>query len=116
MATGSTARVPEQVVTILDVKCPASGESHRNDWDNLARLRPHDEVKFVVQDRGDYEFALRMIEQHELDTRASAVHLSPVHGVMSPQALSEWALADHLPVRVQLQVHKYIWSPSTRGV
>jgi 7-carboxy-7-deazaguanine synthase len=112
----STARVPDAVITILDVKCPASGESHKNDPANLERLRPHDEVKFVVQDRADYEFARDVICRHRLAERAAAVHLSPVHGVLSPRELSEWVLADALPVRVQLQLHKYIWEPNTRGV
>ena len=112
----STERVPADVVTILDVKCPGSGEVERNDWDNLARLRAHDEVKFVVKDRIDYEFARDVIARHELSGRAAAIHLSPVHGVLDPKTLSEWVLADGLPVRVQLQLHKYIWSPTTRGV
>ena len=112
----STARVPERVVTILDVKCPGSGESEKNDWSNLDRLRPHDEVKFVVRDRADYEYAREAIARHDLAGRAAAIHLSPVHGVMNPRTLSEWVLADSLPVRVQLQLHKYIWDPTTRGV
>lgn len=112
----STARVPERVVTILDVKCPGSGESAKNDWSNLDRLRPHDEVKFVVKDRADYEYARDVIARHDLATRAAAVHVSPVHGVMNARTLSEWVLADKLPVRVQLQLHKYIWDPATRGV
>ena len=112
----STARVPDRVVTILDVKCPGSGESAKNDWSNLDRLRPHDEVKFVIKDRADYDFARDVITKHRLATRAAAVHLSPVHGVMEPRTLSEWVLADRLPVRVQLQLHKYIWDPATRGV
>jgi 7-carboxy-7-deazaguanine synthase len=112
----STARVPESVVTIVDVKCPGSSESHKIDWQNLERLRPHDEVKFVVKDRADYEFARGVIADHALATRAAAIHMSPVHGVLNPRTLSEWVLADSLPVRVQLQLHKYIWEPSTRGV
>ena len=112
----STERVPEDVVTILDVKCPGSGEVERNDWDNLDRLRPHDEVKFVVKDRADYEFARDVVARHTLAGRAAAIHFSPVHGVLDPKTLSEWVLADRLPVRVQLQLHKYIWSPDARGV
>lgn len=112
----STARVPPPVVTILDVKCPGSGESHRNDWSNLERLRPHDEVKFVVKDRADYEFARDVIARYRLAERVAAVHLSPVHGVLDPRELSSWVLADRLPARVQLQLHKYIWEPGTRGV
>jgi len=112
----STERVPEQVITILDVKCPGSGEAHRNDWSNLDRLRPHDEVKFVIKDRADYDYARDVITRHDLGNRASAVLFSPVHGVLDPQRLSEWVLADKLPVRLQLQLHKYIWDPGTRGV
>lgn len=112
----STARVPEPVVTVLDVKCPGSGEALRNDWHNLERLRPHDEVKFVVKDRDDYEYARDVIRRYDLASRAAAVHLSPVHGVMEARVLSEWILADRLPARVQLQLHKYIWDAETRGV
>jgi 7-carboxy-7-deazaguanine synthase len=112
----STARVPEPVVTIVDVKCPGSGEAHKVDWQNLERLRPHDEVKFVIKDRADYEFAREVIGKHDLAGRAAAIHMSPVHDVMNPRTLSEWVLADSLPVRVQLQLHKYIWDPLTRGV
>jgi 7-carboxy-7-deazaguanine synthase len=112
----STARVPASVVTIVDVKCPGSGEADKVDWDNLDRLRPHDEVKFVVKDRDDYEYARDVIARHALAARAAAIHMSPVHGVLNARTLSEWVLADNLPVRVQLQLHKYIWDPSTRGV
>jgi 7-carboxy-7-deazaguanine synthase len=112
----STVRVPESVVTILDVKCPGSGEAHRNDWSNLERLRSHDEVKFVIKDRADYQFARDVIVRFRLADRAAAVHLSPVHGVLDPRELSSWILADRLPARVQLQLHKYIWEPGTRGV
>ena len=111
-----TTRVPPAVLTILDVKCPASGEAAKNDWSNLDRLGPHDEVKFVVQDRADYEFARDVIARHSLASRAAAVLISPVHGVLDARTLSEWMLADRLPARLQLQLHKYIWSPSTRGV
>ena len=112
----STARVPDPVVTILDIKCPASGESERMDWENLSRLRPRDEVKFVINDRADYEYARDAIARHELAERAAAIHMSPVHGVLNPKTLSEWVLADSLPVRVQLQLHKYIWPADMRGV
>jgi 7-carboxy-7-deazaguanine synthase len=112
----STARVPERVVTILDVKCPGSGEAERMDWSNLDRLRPHDEVKFVIKDRADYEYARAIISKYALAGRAAAIHMSPVHGVLAAKSLSAWVLADRLPVRVQLQLHKYIWSPEMRGV
>ena len=112
----STARVPEPVVTIVDVKCPGSNEAAKMDWQNLERLRPHDEVKFVIKDRADYQYARQVIGKYELAARAAAIHMSPVHGVLNPRELSEWVLADALPVRVQLQLHKYIWDPATRGV
>jgi 7-carboxy-7-deazaguanine synthase len=108
--------VPDGVVRVIDVKCPGSGESGKVHWANLDRLRPTDEVKFVVNDRADYEFARDVIARHTLAGRAAAIHFSPVHGVLDPRTLSEWVLADRLPVRVQLQLHKYIWSPTTRGV
>ena len=109
-------RVPPDVVKIVDIKCPGSGEEDKNTWANLERLAPHDEVKFVVKDRTDYEFARDVMCRHRLASRCAAVLISPVHGVLDPKTLSEWILADHLPARLQLQVHKYIWSPSTRGV
>jgi 7-carboxy-7-deazaguanine synthase len=110
------ARVPVAVVKIVDVKCPGSGEADKNDWSNLDRLAPHDQVKFVVKDRRDYEFARDVIARHDLPARAAAVLLSPVHGVLDARTLAEWMLADRLPARLQLQLHKFIWHPSTRGV
>ena len=112
----SIARVPSAVLKIVDVKCPGSGESHRNHLENLALLSAHDEVKFVLKDRADYEFARDMVAAHNLAARAGAVLFSPVHGVLDARVLSEWVLADRLAVRVQLQLHKFIWSPETRGV
>jgi 7-carboxy-7-deazaguanine synthase len=112
----SIERVPEAVLKIVDIKCPGSGEAGRNDWRNLDRLAPHDEVKFVVKDRTDYEFARDTIARHDLAARAAAVLLSPVHGVLDLKTLAEWILADRLPVRIQPQLHKYIWDPNKRGV
>jgi len=112
----SIDRVPIGVVKIVDVKCPASGESERNHWPNLDRLTPSDEVKFVIRDRPDYEYARTIIAKHDLDRRCGAVLLSPVHGALDPKSLAEWMLDDRLPGRLQLQVHKYIWEPGTRGV
>ena len=109
-------RVPKDVVKIVDVKCPGSGEAGKNEWGNLEALAPHDEIKFVVQDRTDYEFAKDVITKFQLPARCAAVLMSPVHGVLDPRVLSEWMLADHLPARLQLQLHKFIWSPATRGV
>jgi 7-carboxy-7-deazaguanine synthase len=109
-------RVPHDVVKIVDVKCPGSGEADRNDWDNLERLARHDEVKFVINDRADYEYARAVITRHDLPRRIAAILLSPVHGALDPKTLSEWMLEDRVPARLQLQLHKYIWSPDTRGV
>ena len=109
-------RVPAAVLKIVDIKCPASGEAAKNDWSNLDALQPHDEVKFVVQDRADYEFARDVIARYDLPSRTAAVLLSPVHLVLEAKTLSEWMLADRLPARLQLQLHKYIWPPTTRGV
>jgi len=109
-------RVPRAVVKIVDIKCPGSGESDKNDWTNLDRLAPHDEVKFVIADRADYEFAREAVARHQLVSRTAAVLFSPVHGVLAPKALTEWILEDRLPVRLQLQLHKFIWTPTTRGV
>ena len=75
-----------------------------------------DEVKFVIRDRADYEFARDVIARYALGDRTAAVLMSPVHGVLEPRTLSEWILADHLPARLQLQLHKYIWTPDTRGM
>src|SRR5581483_9493193 len=83
-------RVPAEVVKIVDVKCPGSGESEKNEWRNLERLAPHDEVKFVVKDRTDYEFAREVIERYQLAERCAAVLLSPVHGELDSKTLSEW--------------------------
>jgi 7-carboxy-7-deazaguanine synthase len=109
-------RVPPEVVKIVDVKCPGSGEAEKTDWSNLDRLASHDEVKFVVRDRADYEFACDVVARLQLSSRVAAILFSPVHGELDPKTLSEWVIADRLPVRVQLQLHKLIWSPTTRGV
>ena len=110
------SNVPHDVVKVVDVKCPGSGEAGRNDLANLDRLASHDEVKFVIRDRSDYEFARALIHEHALEDRCAAVLLSPVHRVLDPERLSEWALADRLPVRIQVQLHKYLWGDAARGV
>jgi len=112
----SIERVPAGVIRIVDVKCPGSGEADRVHWPNLDALGPRDEVKFVVRDRIDYEYARRVIEQYRLERRCAAVLVSPVHAIMPAKDLAEWMIADRLPARLQLQVHKYIWDPDTRGV
>jgi 7-carboxy-7-deazaguanine synthase len=108
-------RVPTGVIKVVDVKCPGSGESDKNHWANLDALAPHDEVKFVIADRADYDFARDVIST-KLTGPHGAILFSPVHGMLDPKTLSEWVLADRLPVRVQLQIHKIIWTPETRGV
>jgi 7-carboxy-7-deazaguanine synthase len=112
----SVAGVPAGVIRIIDIKCPGSGESARNDWSNLSLLTPLDQVKFVLADRADYEFAREVIAREHLADRCGAVLLSPVHGELALKPLAEWMLADRLPVRLQVQLHKYIWDPQTRGV
>jgi len=112
----SLSRVPGAVVKIMDVKCPASGESARMCWDNINRLTSRDQVKFVIQGRGDYEFARDVVGKYALERRCAAVLFSPVHGELAPRDLAAWILADKLPVRLQLQLHKYIWNPDARGV
>ena len=110
------SRVPGGVVKVLDVKCPGSGESDKVEWANIDRLGSRDQVKFVIQDRADYEFARDVATRYALDRRCAAVLFSPVHGVMNAKDLSEWILEDRLPVRLQLQIHKHIWGPNVRGV
>ena len=108
--------VPPAVVKVVDVKCPSSGEVERNAWGNLERLVSHDEVKFVISDRVDYEFARDVLRRNQLERRCAAVLFSPVHRVLDPIQLSAWSLEDGLPVRVQVQLHKYIWGDGARGV
>lgn len=112
----SIAEVPAYATAIMDVKCPGSGEAARHDHGNFARLRPHDEVKFVIRDRADYDYARQVVEREGLTAKVAAIHFSPVHGALAPKTLSEWILADRLPVRLQLQAHKYIWGADVRGV
>jgi len=112
----SVSAVPPGVHRIIDVKCPGSGESEKNCWPNLDDLRATDEVKFVIRDRNDYEYARQILRERALQAKCAAVLFSPVHGVMNNRELAEWILEDRLPVRLQLQAHKYIWDPSTRGV
>jgi 7-carboxy-7-deazaguanine synthase len=112
----SLERVPSGVVKIVDVKCPASGESSHNHWPNLDLIRANDQVKFVIEGRADYEFARNVLARHQLPDRCAAVLFSPVHGVLAPKELAAWILADRLSVLLQLQVHKYIWGKDVRGV
>jgi 7-carboxy-7-deazaguanine synthase len=109
------ANVDERVSIILDVKCPGSGMTDRMRWDTLRHLSGKDEVKFVLKDRADYEWARDIVKQYSLGDRCP-VHMSPVFGVLHLQSLAEWILEDRLPVRFQLQLHKVIWDPQTRGV
>ena len=102
------SRIPKAAVAIMDVKCPGSGEVKSFDLANLKRLRPHDEVKFVIWDRRDYDWARRMVVRHRLDHHCHAVHFSPVAGTLAPAELGAWILNDRLPVRLQIQLHKMI--------
>jgi 7-carboxy-7-deazaguanine synthase len=121
-------RVPAAVHKIVDVKCPGSGEGGSFRMSNLEFLTKGDEVKFVITDRGDYEFARDFIRQHGLESRAGSVLLSPAFNkspsivrstencVLDPRELVEWMLADGLDARLSLQIHKYIWEPQKKGV
>lgn len=104
-----------RVIKIMDIKCPGSGEHEKNYWPNLEILQPHDQVKFVLKDRRDYEWARTIIRERRLDGRFHLL-LSPVHGEMEAQQLANWMLADGITARLQIQVHKHIWSPDRRGV
>lgn len=122
------ANVPKQVIKIVDVKCPHSGEGDSFDASNLVALQPHDEVKFVISNRADYEFAREFTSQHKLATRVNAVLFSPAfrkdatgardssHCLVDPQQLAEWMLADDVQARLALQIHKFIWDPAVKGV
>lgn len=107
--------VPDGVRIIMDLKTPGSGMAGKNRWENLSHLDPDDEIKFVLTDRADYEWARGIVIERGL-AQGHAVHFSPAWGEIDPRELSEWILADRLPVRLQLQLHKLIWSPATRGV
>jgi 7-carboxy-7-deazaguanine synthase len=120
--------VPKDVIKIVDVKCPHSGEPDTFALENLESLNPHDEVKFVLSDRADYEFARDFVLQHQLVDRVHAVLFSPAfrkdafgardtsHCLLDPQQLADWILADNLPVRLSLQIHKLVWDPAAKGV
>jgi 7-carboxy-7-deazaguanine synthase len=107
--------LPNDVVAVVDIKCPASGQSHMMNWDNLNRLRPRDEVKFVVTDRYDYDWA-REICQKKLIGSCKEILMAPVFGSLAAREIAEWILSDNLEVRLQLQLHKYIWPEEMRGV
>ena len=113
----STEGLDPRAKIILDVKCPASGEEPRNHWPNLERLREDmDEVKFVVADEGDWLYAQRVIAEKNLETRTRAILISPVWGQIDLQQLADWVAGSGLNVRMQLQLHKYIWGPDVHGV
>ena len=113
----TTEDLDHRAKIILDVKCPASGEEPRNHWPNLERLRADkDEVKFVITDRGDWDYAQEVIARYDLQKRAHAVLISPVWGQIDLEELAHWVSSSGLDIRMQLQLHKYIWGPEVRGV
>jgi 7-carboxy-7-deazaguanine synthase len=107
--------LPKGLIRIVDVKCPGSGEQDSNDWDNLARLRAGDQVKFVVADRADFEFGVDVVWRHRLLDKC-AVLFAPVHGLCEPESLAGWILESRLALRLQLQLHKLIWSAEREDV
>jgi 7-carboxy-7-deazaguanine synthase len=112
-----TEGVDERARVILDVKCPASGEAERNHWPNLGRLRAdQDEVKFVIANRADWDYARGVIERHELESKAKAILISPAWDEIELKDLADWVAGSGLAVRMQLQLHKYVWGPNARGV
>jgi len=113
----STENLDRRASVILDVKCPGSGEAERNDWPNLGRLRPDmDEVKFVVADRVDWDFARTIVHDYALESHAKSILISPVWEQIDLRELAGWILESGLNVRMQLQLHKYVWGEDARGV
>jgi len=108
--------LPRAVIKIMDLKCPGSGSCDENYWANIDALTNHDEVKFVIGDRGDYEWSCDTLRRHDLINRCAHVLFAPVHGVMDPVVLGQWILDDGLKVRLQLPLHKYLWPADRRGV
>ncbi len=106
----------KRAIKILDVKCPGSGESERNVWSNLENLNPQDEIKFVIKDRADFDYALEIIEKYSLDKRAPYVLMSPVWGAVEWKDLAAWILQSGIGARMQLQMHKLIWGADVTGV
>jgi 7-carboxy-7-deazaguanine synthase len=111
----SIAPVDSRVHIIMDLKCPDSGECDNNRWANLGVLKPSDEIKFVIASRKDFDWAVDRIQIDRLDQRFNVV-LSPAFGLVTPLQLADWLLASNVHVRMQLQLHKYIWPPDRRGV
>ena len=109
------SQLDQRVIRIMDLKCPASGECSKNLWSNLDHLRAFDEVKFVIADRKDYEWALQTIRERGLEDRVGIL-MSTAFGLIDPQQVVGWMLADKLRARFQLQLHKYIWPPDARKV
>ena len=113
----STEKVDERAKIILDVKCPASGESQRNHWANLERLRKEkDEVKFVIADLNDLEFAKKIVAEYDLENRAGEILISPIFGIENLQEIAENVARSGLKIRLNLQLHKYIWGANVHGV
>ena len=108
--------LPDGAIRIMDLKCPDSGECARNRFENIAHLRPYDEIKFVLASRRDYEWARSQIAEHALDKRVNSVLLSVVFGKLEPVQVVNWMLEDRVPARFQLQMHKFIWEPLAKGV
>ena len=107
--------LPEGVVRVVDIKCPGSGMSERMRWENFQHLRPTDEVKFVLTDRADYDWAKDVVAKYDLVEQVTVL-FSPAFGSLRPEELGDWMVHDNLPVRFQVQLHKAIWGPAAEGV
>jgi 7-carboxy-7-deazaguanine synthase len=108
-------KIDPRVKRIMDIKCPGSKMDKRNRWDNIPLLTANDEVKFVLADYADYEWAKTILQQYQLPSRCTVL-FSPVFGSLNNRELAEWMLRDNVKATYQLQLHKYIWDPTTRGV
>ena len=112
----NVGQLPREVIKVVDVKCPGSGEEGKFCFDNLALLEPKDQIKFVILNEDDYRYARDFLAQHNLHRHVDEVIFSPVFDQLAPRSLAEWILRDGLEVRMGLQLHKFIWGPEARGV
>jgi 7-carboxy-7-deazaguanine synthase len=113
--TQNIDQLPDQTIRIMDIKCPGSGESIKMNWENIDRLRADDNVKLVISHREDFDWAISVVKTYNLLNKVNVL-FSPAYGILNPEILAEWLLKLSLPIRLNLQIHKYIWHPNRRGV